>query len=40
MDTMSRNTHPEVAPPARRVPIGKRVDNALWHWPYYIEMGW
>lgn len=29
MDTMSRNTHPEVAPPVLYVPIDERVDGEL-----------
>ena len=40
MDVIPRNTHPQASSPARRVPIGKRVDNALWHWPYCIGLGW
>lgn len=29
MDTMSRNTHPEVTPPVLYVPIDERVDGEL-----------
>ena len=39
MDTMSRNTHPQVPPSTRQVPNDKRIDNTLRHWPYYIGTG-
>lgn len=40
MDATPRKTYLQVTLSARHVPNDKRVDNALWHWPYYIGLGW